>query len=121
MGHGPGDAALGAGELRQALGSPDPALRAAALDRARPGPGVEEILVGALRDHSPEVRRAAARAIGRVDGPVATRALMEQLSGDLSVRVRLEAVAAIGRILSERVRDGNEPGGLEAQDPDPTT
>jgi HEAT repeat protein len=84
------------------LRSPDPAVRALALDRAAPGAGVEEVLVVALGDVSTQVRRAAARAIGRIDGPLATRALIERSAADLSPGVRAEAASALGRILRER-------------------
>jgi HEAT repeat protein len=60
------------------------------------------MLVVALGDGSSRVRRAAARAIGRIDGPLATRALLERSSADLSPAVRAEAASALGRILRER-------------------
>lgn len=93
---------LSASALRSALRSPDPAVRAHALDAVALGPGVEEMLVVALGDGSSRVRRAAARAIGRIDGPLATRALLERSSADLSPAVRAEAASALGRILRER-------------------
>lgn len=104
---------LGLSELRAALSSPDPGVRAHAIQRARPEPGIQEALIEALRDPSADVRRAAVRALARLQGPRATRALIQVSTGDLSVSVRTEAVAALGRILEARIRiedDAEEPG-----------
>jgi HEAT repeat protein len=104
---------LGLAELLEALASPDPAVRAGAVARARPSSGVEEVLIQALSDPSPEVRAAAVRALARVDGRRAVEALLQVSSEDLSVLVRAEAIAAIGRILEARQHRpaGPEPEG----------
>jgi HEAT repeat protein len=102
----PGDArSLGPSELRAALASPDPAARARAIPRARPEPGVMEALIDALRDTSPDVRRAAVRALARMRGPRATRELIRVIADDLSAVVRAEAVAALGRLLDAQTAD----------------
>ncbi|HYT77946.1 MAG TPA: HEAT repeat domain-containing protein [Actinomycetota bacterium] len=98
-------ASLGLSELRAALASPDPGVRARAILRVRPEPGVQEALIEALRDVSSEVRLAAVRALGRLQTPRATQALIQVSTGELSVSVRAEAVAALGRILEARTRD----------------
>jgi HEAT repeat protein len=108
-----GGRSLGLSELRAALASPDPSVRARAIPRVRPEPGVQETLIEALRDAAPEVRRAAVRTLTRLRGPRVTAALIHVSTNDLSVSVRAEAVAALGRILEARIRrDGGpeEPG-----------
>ncbi|HEY3211090.1 MAG TPA: HEAT repeat domain-containing protein [Actinomycetota bacterium] len=110
-----GAPSLGLSELRAALASPDPGVRARAIRRARPEPGVQEALIEALRDASADVRRATVRALARLQGPRATRALIQVSTGDLSVSVRAEAVAALGKILEARATD--EGGPCEGQDP----
>jgi HEAT repeat protein len=104
---------LGLAELLEGLASPDPAVRAGAVARARPSSGVEEVLIQALSDPSPEVRAAAVRALARVDGRRAVEALLQVSSDDLSVLVRAEAVAAIGRILEARE---HRPGGPDTKE-----
>jgi len=102
-----GAPSLGLSELRAALASPDPAVRARAIPRVRPEPGVREALIETLRDASPDVRRAVVRALARLEGPRTTRELIRVSMDDLSVSVRAEAVAALGRILEARAgRDG---------------
>jgi HEAT repeat protein len=102
----PGGArSLGLSELRAALASPDPAVRARAIPRARPEPGVQEALIESLRDASSEVRRAAVRALAHLSGAAATRELIRVTGDDLSAAVRAEAVAALGRMLQARTRD----------------
>jgi HEAT repeat protein len=96
---------LGLSELRAALASPDPEVRVRAIPRVRPEPGVQEALIEALLDVSAEVRLAAVRALGRLQGPRATRALIQVSASDLSVSVRAEAVATLGRILEARTRE----------------
>lgn len=109
-----GAPSLGLFELRAALSSADPAVRARAIPRVRPEPGVQEALIEALRDPSADVRRAAVRGLARLRGPMVTRALISLSTDDLAVSVRAEAVAAIGRILEARTsgepdEDGDEP------------
>jgi HEAT repeat protein len=106
-----GGRSLGLSELRAALASSDPAIRARAIARVREEPGVQDALIEALRDASAEVRRAAVRTLARLQAPGTTRALIHVSSNDLSVAVRAEAVAALGRILETRaMRDGGAEG-----------
>ena len=102
---------LGAGELRQALASGDPAARADAIARVRPEPGVEEALVEALDDSDPGVRWAAVRALAGFRGAITIRALMRVASGDIAPTVRAEAVAAVGNLLEKRIREPGAGGG----------
>ena len=99
MDHSAGGPQLGLAELMEALASGDPAVRARAIARARPTPGTEDVLIDALADPDPDVRREAVRALARTEGRKATGALIEVSAGDVSVAVRAEAVAALGRIL----------------------
>jgi len=106
-----GGRSLGLSELRAALASSDPAVRARAIPRVREEPGVQDALIEALRDASADVRRAAVRTLARLQGSGATRALIHVSTNDLSVAVRAEAVAALGRILETRtMRDGGPEG-----------
>ena len=88
--------------MRAALASPDPAVRARAIAGIRAEPGVQEVLIEALRDASADVRRAAVRALARLQGPMAARVLIQISMEDLAVSVRAEAVAALGRIMEAR-------------------
>ena len=101
-----GEPLLGPAELGGALASVDPALRSAALLRAGPAPGVEDLLLEALGDPVPEVRRAAVLALGRAAGPRGVGALTRVCQGDISPTVRAVAVMAIGRILTDRLGEG---------------
>jgi HEAT repeat protein len=107
---------LGLAELLEALASSDPAVRARAIARARLSPGAEDVLIEALGDPDPDVRREAVRALARTEGRRATGALLEVSSGDVSVAVRAEAVAALGRILLARggPEEPPEPGAGES-------
>jgi HEAT repeat protein len=93
---------LGLAELLEALASADPAIRAGAIASARPQSGVEEVLIESLSDPSAEVRATAVRALAQMEGRRATEALIEVSAGDISILVRTEAVAALGRILQAR-------------------
>jgi HEAT repeat protein len=104
--HISGTSGLGLAELLEALASPDPAARADAIGRVRPQAGVEEVLIESLADPAPEVRAAAVRGLARTQGPRGTEALIQVSAGDISVLVRAEAVAAIGRILRARTPAG---------------
>jgi len=99
MDHSAGGPQLGLAELMEALASGDPAVRARAIAQASPSPGTEDVLIDALSDPDPDVRREAVRALARTEGRKATGALIEVSAGDVSVAVRAEAVAALGRIL----------------------
>jgi HEAT repeat protein len=96
---------LAPAEVEEALESTDPQARAQALLRARREAGLERILVQALEDDEPRVRRAAVRALAALRGPRGTRALMQVAGHDLSGTVRAEAIAALGRILETRAPD----------------
>jgi HEAT repeat protein len=97
-------------QLREALTSPDPRVRAETIARTGRVAGVEPLLIGALQDAEPAVRRAAVRALARRQGPATARALIRTASADPASPVRLEAVAAIGRLLQRRLRlEGSPP------------
>lgn len=116
--HSAGGPQLGLAELMEALASSDPAVRARAIARARPSPGAEDVLIDALGDPDPSVRREAVRALARTEGRKATGALIEVSAGDVSVAVRAEAVAALGRILQARLpptEPGEQEGGEREQ------
>ena len=102
MDHSAGGPQLGLAELMEALASSDPAVRARGIARARPSAGAEDVLIDALADPDPDVRREAVRALARTEGRKATGALIEVSAGDVSIAVRAEAVAALGRILLAR-------------------
>jgi HEAT repeat protein len=63
---------------------------------------VQEVLIESLADPAAEVRAATVRTLARLEGRRATEALIEVSAGDVSVLVRAEAVAALGRILQAR-------------------
>jgi HEAT repeat protein len=89
--------------LREALAATDPRVRAEAVARTTPQPGVASVLEGALEDPEPVVRLAAVRALARVEGDRSSAALIRAAAADPSPDVRLEAVAAIGRLLERRL------------------
>ena len=95
--------------IRAALRRGEPAERAAELIAARPAPGLEAELVEALGDPDPRVRAVAVRALGTVARSRGSRALMRAAAADLSPAVRAEAVTALGRILEARVGTEQPP------------
>ena len=97
-----GGRSLGLSELLAALASSDPAVRARAIPRVRPEPGVKEALIEALRDASSDVRRAAVRELAQMREPGTASALIHVSMTDLSIVVRAEAVAALWSILESR-------------------
>ena len=109
MGDAPNDDLPGARELRAALASPDPSIRARAVLRAPPGPGVEPMMLAALDDEDPEVRLASVQALIRLGGPAATRAVMAAAARDPSPAVRAEALAGLARILQARRSGARRP------------
>jgi HEAT repeat protein len=90
--------------LDSALRNPDPFVRTAALERVRPGDAVEHLVEQVLGDDYPLVRREAVRALSRIGGTGAARALLRASAHDLSAEVREEAVSALAGML----RSGSE-------------
>jgi len=90
--------------LREALAAPDPRVRAEAIARTSPGPGVAAAMEIAMDDPEPIVRIAAARALARIGSGRSAPRLIRASSADPTPEVRLEAVAAIGRLLEQRLR-----------------
>jgi HEAT repeat protein len=90
--------------LRDALTSNDAPTRAAAVLRTPNVAGAEELVVVALSDSAPEVRRAAVQALARFGGARGIRAIMRTASHDPAPAVRAEAVVALGKMV--RHRDG---------------
>jgi HEAT repeat protein len=60
-------------------------------------------VIEALFDPDPGVRRAGVRALLAWGGPAGLRAIAEISTTDPAKEVRLEAVAALGTLLAERV------------------
>ena len=85
--------------LVAALRDPDPFVRVDALEHTRPADGVLGALERALADDYPLVRREAVRALARIGGTLAARALLEVSAHDLSAEVREEAVSALAGML----------------------
>jgi HEAT repeat protein len=92
--------------LREALSSNDPRVRAESIARTGGLPGAEPFLIGALGDQEPVVRRAAVRALSRRQSAGSARALIRAASSDPEAPVRLEAIAALGRVLRFRLGRG---------------
>jgi HEAT repeat protein len=92
-------AAMGSHELAAALRDPDPFLRVEALERSVGVDGAAELVVWALHDDYPLVRREAVRALSRIGGTAAARALVQVAAHDLSAEVREEAVTALAAML----------------------
>jgi hypothetical protein len=95
--------------LRDTLRHGSPSERSAAVQGARPGPGLEAVLIEALDDPDPGVRVTAIRALGTVARTQGTRALMRTAAVDPSPAARAEAVASLGRILEARLGPDEEP------------
>jgi HEAT repeat protein len=110
----PGDAAF----LRSALGADDKAVRRAAADalgQLPPTPratDVDEALLFALADESPEVRAAAARALGAHAQLLAVGPL-ERAAHDSEAQVRAAAARALGDVA--RAATGDERVGALGQ------
>src|SRR5437867_8599536 len=103
--------AIEAGELADRLRDPDPFVRGAALGRAlEGGKGVLELVRSELSDDYPLVRREAVRALARLGGPEAVKALVTASAHDLSAEVREEAVSALAGML----RRGSDAAGVES-------
>jgi hypothetical protein len=93
---------------RARLSDPDPVVRAEAI-RELNDPAAADVAGRALDDEAPQVRREAARALGRLNGPRAGRLLTAAVRADPSPEVRGEAVDALAALLTRRRPD--EPGG----------
>jgi len=79
--------------------NPDPFARADALERAGASEEIVPILEQVLGDDYPLVRREAVRALARVGGRQASRALLGASAHDVSAEVREEAVSALAGML----------------------
>jgi len=89
---------------------------AASLGRMPSGAGYADVLIAALEDPSPVVRRDAAEAAGNHAFPAAADPLINRLRLDPAVDVRRAAAVALGKIRSQ----GAVPGLIAAlEDPDP--
>jgi len=85
--------------LVAALRDPDPFVRADALERAGLAQDVLGAVERALGDDYPLVRREAVRALGRIGGAQAVRAVLHASAHDVSAEVREEAVSALAGML----------------------
>jgi HEAT repeat protein len=91
--------------LIRAMRNPDPFARADALERAGTAQELVPIFEQVLGDDYPLVRREAVRALSRIGGRDAVRALLWASAHDVSAEVREEAVSALAGML--RRRDGS--------------
>jgi HEAT repeat protein len=101
--------------LRRAVASPDAYQRWKAAWGLGQVPGTADALVPLLRDRDIDVRREAARSLGRLRDPAAVDALLDALRDDNSF-VRRWAATALGDIGDPRARDA-----LRAAAKDPTS
>jgi hypothetical protein len=96
--------------IRMAILEDDAPVRVGALSRATDRPDAVDVIASALADDAPQVRREAVRALMRIGGSVAGRALSDALAHDPSSEVRREAVSALAALLARRA-GGFESGG----------
>ena len=89
-------------ELLARLADPDPFLRMSAVAAMRGRMECEGVLVKALHDRYPMVRREVVRALRTTGSSFATETLIKVAAHDPSAEVREEAVAALGALLRER-------------------
>lgn len=89
-------------ELVRALHHPDFMVRLRAVERARGRPDTEEVLVAALNDDWPIVRREAVRAARGVREVRVVKELIRMVGEDPAAEVREEAVEALGTLLGRR-------------------
>lgn len=94
--------------LPAALADTDPFVRVGALSLVSDPPALEPA-IAALDDDYPQVRREAVRALARLGGSRAGRALVAAVAQDPSAEVREEAVAALAALL-ERTEELREHG-----------
>ncbi|MBI4261846.1 MAG: GT4 family glycosyltransferase PelF [Actinobacteria bacterium] len=106
----PAGAELTLSQLVQALQDPDPFVRIGAIQQVRREPGVDDVLITALADEYPQVRREAVRALQRLGGTQAARALTEVAVHDPSAEVREEAVAALAALLGGEAMENGGAG-----------
>ena len=90
---------IDADQLAELLRDPDPFVRVDALGRVKRDEQAVGTIDEALADDYPLVRREAIRALSRIGGPDAARALVRASAHDLSAEVREEAVAALAGML----------------------
>ena len=83
------------------LADPDPFMRMSAVAAMRGRAECERVLVGALADRYPMVRREVVRALRSTGSSFATETLIKVAAHDPSAEVREEAVAALGALLRE--------------------
>jgi HEAT repeat protein len=106
--HAPSEGpSFGLGDLREALASGDPSRRSNVLLNVRFEPGVEDLVITALQDRSVDVRVAAVRTVARLRMPRAIRTLLDVSLVDIAPAVREEAVAAVGKLLAERIAEAS--------------
>ncbi|MFN2543573.1 MAG: glycosyltransferase [Actinomycetota bacterium] len=92
-------------EVFARLSDPDPFLRITAIAALKGRPDCDTLLVRALSDEYPLVRREAVRALRGIGSQRATEALIQVAGHDPSAEVREEAVAALGALVKERHTD----------------
>ncbi len=97
--------------LRRALQDPDPFIRIAIIAGLIGQEGAEDIILEALVDEYPQVRREAVRALAEIGGSAAVRALSDVVQGDPSAEVREEAVAALATLIERRTAGERPPEG----------
>jgi HEAT repeat protein len=83
------------------LGDPDPFVRVSAVAALRGRVECETILVRALHDRYPIVRREVVRTLRTTGSSLATETLIKVAAHDPSAEVREEAVASLGALLRE--------------------
>ena len=77
-------------------------LRMNALWEATELPDADRIMIRALSDEYPMVRREAVRVLGEIASQEATNALTQVAAHDTSSEVREEAIAALGEVIRRR-------------------
>src|SRR5207245_487516 len=88
--------------LLQRLSDEDPMRRVTALREAIALPDADRIMIRALSDEYPMVRREAVRVLGEMATQEATKALTDVAAHDTSSEVREEAIAALAAVIRRR-------------------
>src|SRR5437588_135419 len=83
---------------RSPVRMPEPA----AVGTHAPVPDADRIMIRALSDDFPMVRREAVRVLGEIGSDAATKALTEVSAHDTSSEVREEAIAALAEVIRRR-------------------